>query len=558
MLIKTKLYASGALLCVLLLGISIGAMMSYGGLAHRFEQVVVAAESSAQSAEKTTQGSAQGSEKLGIVNADMLQIVDGIKKANQRTKLISAKVDDINSTLAELIETIEELSEDVYDDESLSILEEVSDEIGDISERLRREALINIVESSKNMDEFSNQLSAEAVQVSKLNSFLQEQVAVSQSTKKTSDEIEALAAEALVEVKWQQTSFVTSLVLVAAFAAFVIYMLIRAIVLPINNTVSLMQDIADGDGDLTQRLESGSKDEMALIAGAFNRFVEKIQQLLIEVGQSMEELQLASNQTLQAMNDGNSALIDQQQEVEQIATAINQMSVTSQDVAQNAIGAEDAAVEVNQHADSGKQVVNNALNSVSGLASEVQGAVAVIDTLNQKSTAIYSVVNVIQSVSEQTNLLALNAAIEAARAGEQGRGFAVVADEVRSLAAKAESSTKDIRNIIDEIQSLTKQAVTAMESSHAASASTLSDAQLASDSLDAITGSMHTVTEMNTQIANAAKEQTSVTDELNQRIIQINELGHITTTQVANTVETCESLNHVSETLAQQLSQFKV
>jgi len=558
MLIKTKLYASGALLCVLLIGISLGAWVSFNGLTQRFEQVVDASSSSAKSAEKATRSSASGSQQLGAVNTDMMSIVDGIKRANQRTKLISKKVDDINVTLTELMGTIEELSEDVTDEDALSILEEVSDEIGDISERIRREALINIVDSSKNMDNFSAQISQQASKVSELDVFLRQQVEVSQSTLDTSAEIKQLATQASGEVQWQQKLFVSALVILALLSMAAAFLIVRAVIHPINKTVHLMQDIADGDGDLTQRLQAGGDDEMALIAGAFNRFVEKIQVLLTDVTHSMEELRQASNQTLQAMTEGNEAMHKQQQEVEQIATAINEMSVTSQEVAQNAIGAETAAIEVNGHADSGKLVVNSALSSVSSLADEVQSAVDVIDSLAQKSSSIYSVVNVIQSVSEQTNLLALNAAIEAARAGEQGRGFAVVADEVRALAAKAESSTKDIREIIDEIQALTKQAVTAMESSKTVSSDTLLGAQSASEALDAITDSMHTVTEMNTQIAHAATEQTGVTDELNQRVIQISELSNLTSIQVSNTVETCESLNRISETLSKQLTQFKV
>jgi len=558
MLIKTKLYAIGGFLCVILIAISVVAMYSFDGLSQRFEQVVLGSNSSASSAEKATQGSASGSEQLGAVNAEMLGIVDGIQQANQRTKLVSKKVDDIALTLTELIDTIDELSEDVVDEEAISILEEVSDEISDISERLQREALVNIVESAKTLDRFSGQISQQASNVSQLDEFLRQQVKVSQSTMESSAEIKTLATQASQDVEWQKTTIVSSLVALAVITMLSVFFMVKVIVYPINKTVKLMEDIGDGEGDLTQRLEVGSKDEMALIAGAFNRFVERIQGLILEVSASTSQLQQASNQTLQAMQEGDVAMQKQQQEVEQIATAINEMNVTSQDVAQNAQGAEDAAVEVNGHTDAGKQVVSDAVVSVTKLVEEVENAVGVINALSDKSTSIYSVVNVIQSVSEQTNLLALNAAIEAARAGEQGRGFAVVADEVRALAAKAESSTNDIRTIIDEIQALTGKAVIAMQSSHSVSTETLEGAHSANEALDSITGSMHTVTEMNTQIAHAAKEQTGVTDELNQRIIQINELSNLTSVQVSNTLETCESLNQISEKLSQQLGQFKV
>jgi len=283
MLIKTKLYAIGGFLCVILIAISVVAMYSFDGLSQRFEQVVLGSNSSASSAEKATQGSASGSEQLGAVNAEMLGIVDGIQQANQRTKLVSKKVDDIALTLTELIDTIDELSEDVVDEEAISILEEVSDEISDISERLQREALVNIVESAKTLDRFSGQISQQASNVSQLDEFLRQQVKVSQSTMESSAEIKTLATQASQDVEWQKTTIVSSLVALAVITMLSVFFMVKVIVYPINKTVKLMEDIGDGEGDLTQRLEVGSKDEMALIAGAFNRFVERIQGLILEV-----------------------------------------------------------------------------------------------------------------------------------------------------------------------------------------------------------------------------------------------------------------------------------
>ncbi|WED23873.1 methyl-accepting chemotaxis protein [Vibrio sp. JC009] len=558
MLIKTKLYATGGGLFVVLIAISILAKFSFGGLSERLDQVVQGATDSAASAEITSQGSEEGSQKLSEMNSDMLAIVDGINRANQRTKLVSKKVDDISQTLEELIETIEELSEDVADEEALEILEEVSDEVSDISERLKREALININDTSKTLNSFSAQIEGQATKVSELNTFLREQVAVSQSSLESSLQIQSLAHDSSETVAWEEKVIVSVLVILALITLLSSVVMVKAIVHPINMTVKLMEDIGQGEGDLTQRLEIHSKDEMSLIAGAFNRFVSRIQGLIKEITESTDQLQHASGETLQAMQEGEEAMQKQQKETEQIATAISQMNMSSMDVAQNADGAENASLEVNQYADSGKTVVGSAVSSVSHLVEEVDNAVSVISELNEKSSSINSVVDVIQSVSEQTNLLALNAAIEAARAGEYGRGFAVVADEVRALAAKAEGSTADIRAIIEEMQSLINKAVTVMQSSQAVGNETLQGAQEAKEALESITSSMHTVTDMNSQIARVAGEQKEVTEGLNQRILQVNELSNHTSVQVSSTLNTCQSLNRISEDLSRQLSQFKI
>ncbi|MDG3086057.1 methyl-accepting chemotaxis protein [Vibrio hannami] len=336
------------------------------------------------------------------------------------------------------------------------------------------------------------------------------------------------------------------------------FVIVKVIVTPINKTVKLMKNIGEGEGDLTQRLEVNGKDEMAQISIAFNHFVSRIQHLIQDITESTTQLREASVSTLQAMQEGDQAMRNQQQEVEQIAAAVGQLSSSSLDVAHNADSAEKSSLEVNQHTESGQAVVGEAVTSVSKLVDEVENAVTVIGSLSEKSTSVNSVVDVIQSVSEQTNLLALNAAIEAARAGEHGRGFAVVADEVRTLASKVESSTSDIRNIIDEMMAMTEKAVTVMQSSQVVSNETLEGANSAREALDSITEAMHTVIAMNAQISGSANEQKGVTELLNQRITQVNELSNHTSIQVSQTLDTCESLNEISEDLSKKLEQFKV
>jgi len=558
MLIRTKLIAIGIFLFITLIGVGVAAKLSFSTLSKDFELVVLGATDSAESAQLASEGASSGSQQLADINTDMLQIVDGIKTANQRNKLISKKVEDISATLGELIETIDELSEEVYDEEALAILEEVSDEVGDIDERLKREALLNIMASSEALDKFAERIGSEANQVDALNNYLKLQVDISESSSASSESIQALAHQSSQNIIWQEKLIVYSLVALAFSALIITFIIVKVIVLPINKTVKLMKNIGEGEGDLTQRLEVSGKDEMALIAMAFNQFVSRIQHLIEDISESTEQLRRLSGETLMAMQEGDQAMQSQQSEVEQIATAVSEMNAASQDVAENANLAEGASLEVNQHTQSGQKVVGEAVSSVTHLVDEVENAVQVIAQLSDKSTSVNSVVDVIQSVSEQTNLLALNAAIEAARAGEHGRGFAVVADEVRALAAKVESSTSDIRDIIDEMLSMTDKAVSVMESSRVVSNETLEGSNQASEALSAITNAMHTVIDMNAQITGSANEQKGVTEQLNQRISQVHELSNHTSVQLSRTLATCQSLDEISQNLSGKLQQFKV
>ncbi|USD67896.1 methyl-accepting chemotaxis protein [Vibrio sp. SCSIO 43136] len=558
MLIRTKLIASGCFLFVSLIVISVIAKSSFGQLSTSFEQVVAGAATNLESSKSIAEGAFVGSQKVQAINANMLAIVDGIKSANQRTKLLSKKVEEISLTLEELIETTEELSEDVVDEEAISILEEVSDEISDISERLKREALININQSSKTLDSFSLQVASEAAQVEELNNLLEKERQLSQQSQSSNENMQVLAQQSSQDVAWQEQLIITSLIVVAISSFVIIFLMVQVIVKPINKTVKLMEDIGQGEGDLTQRLEVHGDDEMARIAKAFNQFVSRIQHLIQDITQSTEQLRSASSQTLNAMQEGEQAMQNQEREVEQIAAAVEQLSSSSNEVAHNADSAEQSSLKVNEHTESGQSVVSEAMTSVTKLVEEVQNAVAVIDSLSEKSSSVNSVVDVIQSVSEQTNLLALNAAIEAARAGEHGRGFAVVADEVRTLASKVESSTSDIRKIIDEMLSMTQEAVNVMRASQEISAGTLSGANTTKQALDSITDAMHMVTSRNAQISVSAGEQKNVTESLNERIAQVHLLANQTSVQVSNTLDTCESLNEISEHLSVQLKQFKV
>ncbi|WP_286239867.1 methyl-accepting chemotaxis protein [Neptuniibacter halophilus] len=558
MRIKTKLYTSSFVVTGLILVVGLISVFTFKSLSQQLHLVVQSAQTSADAAAQTAEGATQGSQQLESLNVESLAIVDGISRANQRTQLLSRKVEDISLTLRELNETIEELSADVEDEYSLELFEEISDEVADIDERLRREALISLGDSTKQMVEFSNQIAAQAEQISSLSDFTKGQVQISEQARDYNRSIADQAGAALTEIKWSETLIVSLLFILVAVSVISTLLIIKAALVPINRTVKLMREVADGDGDLTARLVVEGNDEMSSISESFNHFAEKIQTLLAKVRASTQELSAASDATYQAMLDGNSSIHKQQEEIQQIAAAITEMTASSLEVAHNTQAASSQARNANEHTHTGKQVVDKAHDSVAALVDEVESAVGVINTLNQKSEEVSTVINVIKDVAEQTNLLALNAAIEAARAGEQGRGFAVVADEVRALAGRANASSGEIQTIIAEMQQLTQQAVDAMKVSHESCKETVEGADEASGALIAITEAIQIIDDMNTQIASATEQQTAVSEEIDKRITQVNDLSGRTSEGVDKTVEACKSLNHINEVLKGQISQFKI
>ncbi|MCG8671889.1 MAG: methyl-accepting chemotaxis protein [Pseudomonadales bacterium] len=558
MLIKQKLYCIGAGLCGSLVTIGILIGYAFNGLSNSFDLVVENAALNSISANETAKGLESGSLRLETSNKKMMEIVEGIRSANQRSKLVGKKIAEINGTLEELIENIDEMMEDIDDQDTLELFEEISDEASDIGERLKREGLVNITATAENMQQFSTKITTEVDNISKIDQFIKQQVNVSNASKSASNQIEAQAQQALSDIEWQQNVIVITVIGVIGFAAVSIAMIFMATLIPIQKSQKLMQDIAEGEGDLTQRLDVNGKDEMAQISIAFNCFVGKMQALVSDVNTSAMSLNSSTDKTLSAMSEGNRAIINQQTEVEQIATAVNEMNATSQAMSQYAQDAADATSHGREKVLEGKELAYQSSQSATQLAREIEGAVAIINSLHQKSTDIIAVVNVIKVIAAQTNLLALNAAIEAARAGEMGRGFAVVADEVRALAVKADQSTNDIESLINEIRSLTDNAVDSMETSRSESESTVFNTETASRILSDAYDSIQTIEEMNIQIASASEEQSTVSEEINKRVTQVHELSQHTSSEVSNVVDTCEGLSQISNKLDSQLAQFKV
>ncbi len=327
---------------------------------------------------------------------------------------------------------------------------------------------------------------------------------------------------------------------------------------PLKATVDAMTDIAEGEGDLTRRLEVVGKDEIAQLSLAFNKFVDKIQTTIKQVANSTSQLAAASEQMSVVSNEASSGVQRQRAETEQVATAMNEMTATVQEVARHAESAAESAGEADAQAQNGRQVVNNTISAIDVLARDVEKAADVIQSLEKDSDEIGTVLEVIRGIAEQTNLLALNAAIEAARAGEQGRGFAVVADEVRSLASRTQSSTEEIQQMIERLQKGSRDAVTVMETGRNQAQISVEQATQAGSALESITSAVDAISAMNNQIAEAARQQGEVADEINQNIINISQVADETSEGTQQLATASAELAHLSQELQTLVSRFKV
>ncbi|MCG7995236.1 MAG: methyl-accepting chemotaxis protein [Candidatus Thiodiazotropha taylori] len=347
-----------------------------------------------------------------------------------------------------------------------------------------------------------------------------------------------------------------SLVIGALFAILLAYLIISEIskgVRQIEQSAHLL-----ADGQLLTRVDNNNNDEIGHIATAFNRMAQQFHDAINQVKDSVVQLASAAEETSVVTNQTTVGINQQLNETSQVATAMNQMSSTVQEVARNAVDAANAAREADTTFIQGKTVIDQVIEGINSLANEVEQAATVIQELETESRNIGSVLDVIKSIAEQTNLLALNAAIEAARAGEQGRGFAVVADEVRTLAGRTQDSTQEIEEMISKLQEGADNAVKVMARGSEMTQSGVEQAASAGQALEKINTAMSEITEMNTQIASAAEEQSSVTEEINRSIVSINEVSEQSATGAQQTTQASGDVAKLAEQLKSLVERFKV
>lgn len=356
-------------------------------------------------------------------------------------------------------------------------------------------------------------------------------------------------------LKWQQTGIIAFGLLVCTVLVLGFPLLVTR---PLHGLLERIKQVAEGDGDLRVRLEVHSRDELGQLSDAFNHFLDKLQPLISEVSRVTGEVADAAHNLAELATANDRLISSEHAAVDQVSTAATEMSAAVHEVARNAQNAADAARGAEQQSHEGAEVVGATIHAIRQLAHEVEAASETIQTLEQETANIGAVLAVIKGIAEQTNLLALNAAIEAARAGEQGRGFAVVADEVRALAARTQDSTKDIQDMIERLQVGVQNAVRAMHAGSAKARDSVERAAGVDGALSATGDSVARINDMAAQIATACEEQSSVTEEIARNISDIRDLSNEAAHTSEQSAQASARLSELSHGLAQLVGRFRV
>lgn len=475
---------------------------------------------------------------LFINIADSTKVDEYMKKWNEA-------LEHCNKRLVEL----EKLEQDPKQKESLAVIKTNVDAyaagFNKIVARIKSGEITTTTDANKAIGEYktaTHQAESNIIEFAKVND------------EELLDSMKALDTNASHLVSMVSVILLVALLVVTLFVTF----LIRSIKKPLTAIETMIYDIAQGEGDLTKRLDYKGRDELGSICTGFNQFVEKLQGIIKQVANSTLQVASAATQLQASAEQIATGAEEVAAQAGTVATAGEEMSATSSDIAMNCMRAAEGSSMASATATSGAAVVDKTVQVMSRIASRVQDTAKTVESLGDRSDQIGAIVSTIEDIADQTNLLALNAAIEAARAGEQGRGFAVVADEVRALAERTTKATREIGEMIKAIQSETKSAVAAMEQGVKEVEQGTNEAAKSGQALEEILEQINAVTMQVSQVATAAEEQTATTTEISNNIHQITDVVQMTASGAQESATAASQLSRTAEELQRLVGQFKL
>jgi methyl-accepting chemotaxis protein len=365
----------------------------------------------------------------------------------------------------------------------------------------------------------------------------------------------SIKEDASSKVSSSRTMLIIFAIIAILVAIGVNFWVLQSITGPLQDVLRVMAKVSSGD--LTEKAKVFSNDELGKLSNGFNDLINALSTMLKEISSSSLQLSAAAEQTSTISSQSHESINYQKEQTDMIATAMTEMTATVDEVANSANNTLLEVQSANRETSDGQNVVQNSISTINKLASEIERASEVIDKLNMYSTNIGAVLDVIRGIADQTNLLALNAAIEAARAGEQGRGFAVVADEVRTLASKTQESTSEIQEMIERLQTGTKEAVAVMESSRSEAQNSVDQTAVAGESLQKITQAVSVINDMSTHIASAAEEQSSVSQEMHRNVSSISEMADRTAQGASENLSASRELARLAEHMRKLIGRFR-
>lgn len=486
------------------------------------------------------------------LESNMVSVISGVTDLSKETSesTVNVIISELSYTQNSITENLTAIKSKVnssaegYDDlveQTETVLELLTS--NNSIQNVKKQWLAQVAETDRLLAATNQQIEAGLNALSSLNTIVNKKLA--SMKEQVTDDVDSGVSSSWIVI-------LVSMVL----SIFIAWQTVIRVTRPLAEVNRVLNTVATGD--LTTKLDDSSKDEFGTLAKNCNTLIESLRDLINGIVHRSNQLATASEETSMIVQESTTAINDQRSQVEQAATATTEMSSTSESVMDRANEALNDIQHADEEAERVKKISNENKETIVNLASEVESASRVIDEVNQHSAAIGGILDVIRGVADQTNLLALNAAIEAARAGEQGRGFAVVADEVRSLASKTQESTEEIQAMIEELQRGSKSAVTVMNNSKSQAELCVEQSEQAAVALEGITDSVHQANDMSEQIVTAAKEQNQVSSEISERLESIVAIAEQTAAGAGQTELSSQEVAKLAEELRLSVAEFKL